>query len=163
MVDGSTETVSLSGKKLDIFDQVKQFLKNNHKIPGMAELEAKQEDILKQLAELKNQILSIKSDLKISSVPSAKCAVNFSSSTYSGTTNDSLPDIVINANPTSPPYSLEIVQKLLQDTVTLTFSTHLHSTVSSLTEDAKKLENILVNFVPKANVSNVNVRLIWKN
>lgn len=41
-------------------------MQNNQQIPGMAELEAKQEDILKQLAELKKQVLSIKSNLKIS-------------------------------------------------------------------------------------------------
>lgn len=56
-------------------------MQNNHKIPGMAELEAKQEDILKQLAELKKQILSIKSDLKISSISSIKPTSNYSSST----------------------------------------------------------------------------------
>lgn len=40
----------------------------------MAELEAKQEDILKQLAELKTQILSIKSNLKISGISQPKAA-----------------------------------------------------------------------------------------
>lgn len=34
----------------------------------MAELEAKQEDILKQLAELKDQILAIKANLKLAPV-----------------------------------------------------------------------------------------------
>lgn len=34
-------------------------------IPGMAELELKQEEILKQLAELKEQILTIKSNLNL--------------------------------------------------------------------------------------------------
>lgn len=36
----------------------------------MAELEAKQEDILKQLTELKEQILSIKSNLKLNVISS---------------------------------------------------------------------------------------------
>lgn len=56
-------------------------MQNNHKIPGMAELEAKQEEILQQLAELKKQILSIKSDLKICSVSGTKQTTNFSSNT----------------------------------------------------------------------------------
>ncbi|KAJ8914561.1 hypothetical protein NQ315_010025 [Exocentrus adspersus] len=164
MVDGAVDHVSTEKKKLDIFDQVKQFLKNNHKIPGMAELEAKQEEVLKQLAELKKQILSIKSDLKISSVSVAKPTANFSSATSKQQVSDNLQDqdIVINANPSNPPYSLQILQRLLQDTIALTFSNHCHSTVKSLTEEAKKLDSILVNFSPNSNTPKLNVRLIWK-
>lgn len=58
-------------------------MQNNHKIPGMAELEAKQEEILEQLAELKKQILSIKSDLKISAISATKPTTNFSASSCS--------------------------------------------------------------------------------
>ncbi|XP_018571406.1 probable aminoacyl tRNA synthase complex-interacting multifunctional protein 2 isoform X1 [Anoplophora glabripennis] len=162
MVDGAVDHVLAKNKKLDIFDQVKQFLKNNHKIPGMAELEAKQEEILQQLAELKKQILSIKSDLKIAAVSTTKPSTNFTSSTCPKITINNLPDIVINANPSNPPYSLQIIQKLLQDTLALTFSTYLHSTVSSLSEEAKKLDSTIVNFAPKSNVLKLNIRLIWK-
>lgn len=42
----------------------------------MAELEAKQEEILKQLAELKEQILSMKSNLKLSVLSSEQNSVN---------------------------------------------------------------------------------------
>lgn len=156
MVDGAVDHVATENKKLDIFDQ------NNHKIPGMAELEAKQEEILKQLAELKKQILSIKSDLNVSAAGTAKLTTNFSSSTCAQITNDNLPDIVINVNPLNPPYSLQIIQRLLQDTITLAFTTHLHSTVSSLTEEARKLDSALVNFPPKSNAPKLNIRLIWK-
>lgn len=48
-------------------------MQNNQHIPGMAELETKQEEILKQLAELKEQILSIKSTLKLNVVSAEKC------------------------------------------------------------------------------------------
>lgn len=47
-------------------------MQNNQHIPGMAELEKKQEEILKQLAELKEQILSIKSSLKLNVVSAEK-------------------------------------------------------------------------------------------
>lgn len=46
---------------------------NNQQIPGMAELQARQEKILQQLAELKDQMMSIKSDLKITAVPANTC------------------------------------------------------------------------------------------
>ncbi|KAJ8959962.1 hypothetical protein NQ318_009395 [Aromia moschata] len=156
MVD-SSDHVSSSDKKLDIFDQ------NNHKIPGMAELEAKQEEILKQLAELKNQILSIKSDLNISSVPPKKSIISPTSTLCTPVALDEFPDVIINASPMNPPYSLELAQQLLQGVVTLIFSVHLHSTVSSLPDEAKKLESSLVNFMPKSKGPEVKVRLIWKN
>lgn len=44
----------------------------------MAELEAKQEDILKQLAELKEQILSIKSNLKFNVISTRQLPENVS-------------------------------------------------------------------------------------
>lgn len=47
-------------------------MQNNQHIPGMAELETKQEEILKQLAELKQQILSIKSTLNLNVVAAPK-------------------------------------------------------------------------------------------
>ncbi|KAG5899119.1 hypothetical protein JTB14_021621 [Gonioctena quinquepunctata] len=149
MVNGSVDHVATTpSKKLDIFDQ------NNHQIGGMAELEDKQEKILKQLAELKQQILTIKQHI---------CPKTTSSSVKIPQRNISHQDIVINVSPTNPPYSLEIIQKLLQDRVSLVFTTHLHSTVSSLTENAKQLENALLNFSPKSGVSKINVKLIWKN
>lgn len=48
----------------------------------MAELEAKQEDILKQLAELKEQILSIKSNLKLN-VPTEQAIGNLAKNSSS--------------------------------------------------------------------------------
>ncbi|KAJ8968860.1 hypothetical protein NQ317_016783 [Molorchus minor] len=163
----STDHVSSSAKKLDIFDQnimiyLRFQIQNNHNIPGMAELEAKQEDILKQLAELKKQIISIKSDLKISPVQPKKRCISSSMTTFSRTEADELPVIVINASPTNPPYSLEIVQRLLRNVITLIFSVHLHSSVSSLPEGTKQLEKALVNFSEQSNTPKVNVRLIWK-
>lgn len=41
----------------------------------MAELEAKQEDILKQLAELKDQILSIKANLKLAPISTQESTI----------------------------------------------------------------------------------------
>lgn len=71
-------------------------------------------------------------------------------------------DIVINASPNSPPYSLELAQKLLRDHLTLSVSVYVHSTVSQLSETARLLGNNLVNFKPNPTVPKLNLRLIWK-
>ncbi|CAH1170434.1 unnamed protein product [Phaedon cochleariae] len=165
VVDGSHDHVGVSKNKLDIFDQVKQFLKINQCVPGMAELEAKQEQILKQLDELRNQILSIKLSLKISNNASAKSSVPTStiSTRVNSKKTNQLVDLVININPLNPPYSLEIIQKQLQDSVNLKFSAHLHSSVFSLPEDAINLQSRLVNANLKEGVPTVHLRLIWKN
>lgn len=74
-----------------------------------------------------------------------------------------LPDIVVNVNPNNPPYSVAIIQKLLQDVVALKFTSHVHSTVSTLPDNTIKLQNDLINFKQKENVPEVHIRLIWKN
>nr|CAI5851606.1 unnamed protein product [Callosobruchus analis] len=127
----------------------------------MAELQAKQADILKQLAELKKQIDSIKSHLNIQhSDPLAK---TFSTAaTQKVQHSNDLSDIVVNANPTNPPYSLEILQKLFKDIVTFNFTVQLHSSVSFVTDNAKELERRLVSFKPVTHSPKVNVTLIWK-
>lgn len=151
-------------------------MQNNQHIPGMAELEAKQEEILKQLAELKDQILSIKSTLNLNVVAAQKSTkpictdkVWKSNKPQSSLFKDinfqipNLPNIVVNINPNYPPYSLVIIQRLLQDVATLKISSHLHSTVSTLPDNTKNLENELVNFKAQKNVPEIHIRLIWKS
>ncbi|XP_019866982.1 probable aminoacyl tRNA synthase complex-interacting multifunctional protein 2 isoform X2 [Aethina tumida] len=148
----SADHVSTSDKKLDIFDQ------NNQQIPGMAELQARQEKILQQLAELKDQMMSIKSDLKITAVPANTCLRAPPEKIID------LPNIVIHAGPNFPPYSLALVQRLWQDRIHLSVTTHLHSTVPVLPKNAKDLSDTLKNFKPKSsNLPKLSVRLIWNN
>ncbi|CAH0555322.1 unnamed protein product [Brassicogethes aeneus] len=151
--------VSTANKKLDISEQVKKFLKNNQKIPGMADLQARQEKILQQLADLKKQMLNIKAELKISNVTTNKTTLKISTQKI-----EDLPNIVIHAGPNYPPYSLALVQKLLQDQINLSITTHQHSSVPLLPKNAKELSDILTNFKPKAsNLPTIYVRLIWNN
>lgn len=156
--DGPEDHVSSPSKKLDIFDQ------NCQEIPGMAELEAKQSDILEQLAQLKKQISSLKCDLKLqngSSSNEVPVSIKFVRPVR---ITSSLPEsIVLNANPSSPPYSLEILQRLLQNQIGLAVTSYLHSTVVSLPEPTLRLKESLVNFKPKSGVPVINVKLIWKN
>ncbi|XP_028131211.1 probable aminoacyl tRNA synthase complex-interacting multifunctional protein 2 isoform X2 [Diabrotica virgifera virgifera] len=154
MVDESTDHVSRTNEKSTIFDQ------NNHQIPGMADLEAKQEEVLKQLADLKKQILSIKLDLKINA---NSVGTNKTCPSISAEKLNALPDLVVNASPTNPPYSLLIIQKLLHDIVELKVTSHIHSSVPTLNENAKQLGDSLASYVPKRGVPSVNIKLIWKN
>lgn len=71
--------------------------------------------------------------------------------------------LVVTVNPLNPPYSLELLQKLLGDTVGLTVTSYLHSSVSKLSKEAEQLKESLGSFTPSAGVPVVNLRLIWKN
>lgn len=75
-----------------------------------------------------------------------------------------MPNVVIIASPTHPPYSLLIIQKLWSKFVRLNITTHTHSTVSSLPEKAAALAESLENYkTDNACQASVDVRLIWKN
>lgn len=149
--DGAADHVSSSPpRKVDISDQ------NNQNVPGMAELQQRQEQILKQLGELKKQMLSIKSDLAKSNNTTTKTTC---------VSPKNLPsEVVLNVNPTNPPYSLELVQKLLQDSFNLAVTSHLHSTAPQLPKNASDLNERLSKFTPRnKGVPKINLRLIWKN
>ncbi|XP_017772222.1 PREDICTED: probable aminoacyl tRNA synthase complex-interacting multifunctional protein 2 [Nicrophorus vespilloides] len=103
----------------DISEQVKLFLKNNSDLRGMAALESKQQQLLKQLEELKQQMLGIKDDLKAigGSTPVSKSTCKKSSSAKT-VSNKSLkvsniPDIVINVqkNADAPKISVRLIWK----------------------------------------------------
>ncbi|CAG9760861.1 unnamed protein product [Ceutorhynchus assimilis] len=158
------EHVSSPARNLDIFDQVKQFLKNCQDIPGMAELEAKQHNILEQLAELKKQISSLRQNLSIQSDENSKNTIPVMQCIKPISNANLLPDtLVVNSNPSNPPYSLELLQRLLQKQIGLTVTSYLHSSVSSLPEESSKLKDSLVNFKPLTGVPVINISLIWKN
>jgi len=148
----------ITRKKLDIFDQ------NNQNIPEMAALEARQEQILQQLADLKQQMNTIRSHLKVTPVSNTTTTMT--------TANKPRPvqqpsinfqDVIINASLTHPPYSLQLIQKLWLNYVHLSVKSHLHSTVTGLNEKAVALTEALDSFAPKTQVPKVSVRLIWKD
>jgi len=158
IVDGSEDHVSSPAKKLDIFDQ------NCQEIPGMADLEAKQTDILEQLAQLKKQIYSLRCDLNIGKDSGAEEIPASTQCTRRILNKNSLPEsLVIASNPSSPPYSLELLQRLLQNQIGLAVTSYLHSSVVSLPEPANRLKESLANFSPPAGIPVISVRLIWKN
>ncbi|KAJ6646589.1 putative aminoacyl tRNA synthase complex-interacting multifunctional protein 2 [Pseudolycoriella hygida] len=159
----SADVSEKSSKKSnqDIVQQIDNILKTNN---DMAELEARQEVILRHLKELKDRLLSMQKELK----PHHKSAQSKAQqSTEIRTTQKpidttNLRDIVINANPSNVPYSLFALKKLWTDRLSLNIQFYIHSTVSSLTDRAKSFQDICTTHQPTATTS-VNINFIWKN
>ncbi|XP_066595116.1 probable aminoacyl tRNA synthase complex-interacting multifunctional protein 2 isoform X2 [Prorops nasuta] len=122
--------------------------------PQFAALEARQERILSQLAELKKQVSTLCDFLKQTNhVDIAKeTEVNCLRQNSQELLNIS---IVINANPTRPPYSLLILQKIWPNLV-IQIQTHTHSSIN--TKVPKQFEK--TDLLNERN--NIHITLIWK-
>ncbi|KAF5891809.1 aminoacyl tRNA synthase complex-interacting multifunctional 2-like isoform X2, partial [Clarias magur] len=110
---------------------------------GVAALEARQDEIMRKLYELKAAVDGL---AKIASTPDADMDVTTLSQTttvsvFTGTADldallgkdqGALRDIVINANPASPPLSLLVLHGLLCQRYRILSSVHVHSSVSSV-------------------------------
>lgn len=127
----------------------------------MAALEARQQDILKQLAALKKQMYALKADLKSSGTTTKQSPVK----TVALSTVDvnHLPDIVINASPEFPPYSLKLIQQLWKNSLNMKVHTHLHSSVAKVPENIAIFASQLEKFETQGKLPVLNVRLIWKD
>ncbi|XP_066143198.1 aminoacyl tRNA synthase complex-interacting multifunctional protein 2 isoform X2 [Euwallacea fornicatus] len=155
----AVQHVAAATQKLDIFDQSCQG------VPGMAQLEARQEEILAQLAQLKQQIFSLKQELNIQN---GAASIEFSKATTQSLKTPKkaccFPDsLVVTVNPSAPPYSLELLQQLLRNDVALVVTSHLHSSISLLPDLAIQLKESLEKFRPPTEVPVINIKLIWKN
>ncbi|XP_015603146.1 aminoacyl tRNA synthase complex-interacting multifunctional protein 2 isoform X2 [Cephus cinctus] len=117
-------------------------------LPEVAILEARQEKILAQLAQLKEQVSSLCNVLKESS--QTKPTV------VSGSEETIRVYIAVNANSTRPPYSLVALQKIWTQ-ADLRITTHVHSTVVDAVPELP--------ISRKRSISNIiiNTALIWKN
>ncbi|XP_046429192.1 probable aminoacyl tRNA synthase complex-interacting multifunctional protein 2 isoform X1 [Neodiprion fabricii] len=132
----------------DITEQVIKFLKNP--LPEIVELELRQEKILSQLAELKKQVSSLYGILK-NSRPSNTTHVIAPRSKEKVRT-----DLVVNVNPTKPPFSLLALQNIWNDT-DIYVSCHTHSTSTS---PVPEFPLTAQNFNSENHT--VEVSLIWK-
>jgi len=131
---------------------------------GMEELEARQENILKHLKELKERLMSMHKELKTCSKPAQSKAQQPEQTRTAQKPIDTanLRDIVINANPKSVPFSLVILKKLWTDRLSINVQFYTHSTVASLPESASNFQNICTAHQPTS-ATNLNISLIWKN
>lgn len=143
-------------------------------LPEIQALAVKQEKILKQLAELREQLVSMRTDLKLCSKPAQPSAAQATSSKPAQSkpqtkkiepiNHSHLQDFVVNASPENIPYGLLALKKLWIDRLNLQVECFTHSTIPQLTEEARNFQNAITSFEPKLeNLPRIKVTLIWKN
>ncbi|XP_057322369.1 aminoacyl tRNA synthase complex-interacting multifunctional protein 2 [Microplitis mediator] len=113
-------------------------------------LEERQEKILAQLAELKEQVFNLCNVLNKNNSDTAVSHPKRASRT------PVTADVVINVNPARPCYSLVALKKLWGD-VDLRLSPYVHSSLNS------KIPEGFEKNKPASNGSAINLSLIWKN
>ncbi|XP_006608527.1 aminoacyl tRNA synthase complex-interacting multifunctional protein 2-like isoform X5 [Apis dorsata] len=116
-------------------------------LPEYNALEARQEKILAQLAELKKQVSTLSGFLKQTNQVINKSVTN------QKTVNVNL---IINVNPKRPPYFISALQNLWEDT-DIKVQTYVHS---SLNKEGSFIYQSITNS-PKNNI--INLSLIWKD
>lgn len=144
-------------------------------LPEIQALAAKQEKILKQLAELRQQLVSMRTDLKLCSKPAQASAQPGSSKTNNVQSKPQtkkiepinasyLQDFVVNASPDNIPYGLLALKKLWINRLNLQVECFTHSTIPKLSEEALNFQNHITSVEPKLeNLPHIKVTLIWKN
>ncbi|KAL0125666.1 hypothetical protein PUN28_004622 [Cardiocondyla obscurior] len=119
-------------------------------LPEYEALEARQEKILSQLAELKKQVSKLYSFLRQSNQAEVKkdfVAVQVQKPV-------SL-ELVLNVNPSKPPYSILALQKLWKDT-SFRVKSYIHSTINDQIP-------IVFPYTTKCATNTVELTLIWKD
>lgn len=134
-------------------------------------LAERQQRVLQQLAELKNEILSLRTELKLNAkapaaaqaTPSLKSKAELKAEPINLTY---LQDFVVNASPEYVPYSLLALKNLWKDRLNLHVECFTHSTVPKLSEEALNFQTAITNStgtVVASNLPQIKVTLIWKN
>ncbi|XP_050075068.1 probable aminoacyl tRNA synthase complex-interacting multifunctional protein 2 [Anopheles maculipalpis] len=138
-------------------------------------LAERQQRVLQQLTELKNEILSLRTELKLnakapaaaSAAPQVTVAVKTKAELKAEPINLTyLQDFVVNASPEYVPYSLLALKNLWKDRLNLHVECFTHSTVPKLSEEALNFQTAITNSTVTAAASNlpqIKVTLIWKN
>ncbi|XP_036446196.1 aminoacyl tRNA synthase complex-interacting multifunctional protein 2 isoform X1 [Colossoma macropomum] len=118
-------------------------LQNGEMDPALKVLEARQDEIMRKLYELKaavdglaKTVTTPDADLDATTLSQSPAAAAFTGTadldTLLGKDLGALRDIVINANPASPPLSLLVLHGLLCQRYRVLSSVHVHSSVSSV-------------------------------
>ncbi|XP_018526968.1 aminoacyl tRNA synthase complex-interacting multifunctional protein 2 isoform X1 [Lates calcarifer] len=122
-------------------------LQNGEVDPAVKALEARQDEIMRKLYELKAAVEGLAktvttpdADLDLT-VSSSLCSQSVSSTTFKGTTDldtllgkdlGALRDVVINANPAQPPLTLLVLHSLLCQRYQVLSTVHVHSSVANV-------------------------------
>lgn len=142
--------------------------------PSLQALESHQDDILKRLYELKaavdglsKMIQTPDADLDVTNIiqasePTAVSTSALDLNSVLGKDYGALKDIVINANPTSPPLSLLVLHQLLCDHYKVLSTVHTHSAVKNVPENLLKCFGEQTKTQPRHEYQ-LGFTLIWKN
>lgn len=142
--------------------------------PSLRALESRQDDILKRLYELKAAVDGLSkmihtpdADLDVTNILQADEPTTLTTNALDlnsvlGKDYGALKDIVINANPASPPLSLLVLHRLLCERYRVLSTVHTHSSVKNVPE------NLLKCFGEQARKQSrheyqLGFTLIWKN
>nr|XP_010964009.1 aminoacyl tRNA synthase complex-interacting multifunctional protein 2 isoform X1 [Camelus bactrianus] len=142
--------------------------------PSLRALESCQDDILKRLYELKaavdglsKMIQTPDADLDVTDIIQADEPTAFSTNAVDlnsmlGKDYGALKDIVINANPTSPPLSLLVLHRLLCDHYRVLSTVHTHSAVEGVPANLLRCFGEQTKQQPRHEYQ-LGFTLIWKN
>lgn len=134
-------------------------------LPEMTALENRQEAILAQLADLKTQLATLRSQLKHTQtpIPEVKEGTDTLSKTCNILQNGVIHDVVINASPEYPPYSLAALRRLWGDGLKLGVHCHIHSSITNLPKSLDSFLSLVSNNFEQWRSPLLNVTLVWKN
>ncbi|KAL4669197.1 hypothetical protein H8959_007751 [Pygathrix nigripes] len=142
--------------------------------PSLQALESRQDDILKRLYELKaavdglsKMIQTPDADLDVTNIIQADEPTTLTTNVLDlnsvlGKDYGALKDIVINANPASPPLSLLVLHRLLCEHFRVLSTVHTHSSVKSVPENLLKCFGEQNKKQPRQEYQ-LGFTLIWKN
>ncbi|XP_008580519.1 PREDICTED: aminoacyl tRNA synthase complex-interacting multifunctional protein 2 isoform X2 [Galeopterus variegatus] len=142
--------------------------------PSLQALESRQDDILNRLYELKaavdglsKMIQTPDADLDVTNIIQADEPTTLTTNALDlnsvlGKDYGALKDIVINANPASPPLSLLVLHRLLCDHYRVLSAVHTHSSVRSVPENLLKCFGEQTKKQPRHEYQ-LGFTLIWKN
>ncbi|KAI8037706.1 probable aminoacyl tRNA synthase complex-interacting multifunctional protein 2 isoform X1 [Drosophila gunungcola] len=134
--------------------QIQQLLKDD-----TASVAARQEKVLRQLEELKEQLGQIRKGLGV-------CGKTFQHTTAfqnGGLKEVPLQDVVINGHPNFIPYALLALKNAWRDLYTIEVKTFTHSTMADIGPAAREFEANLAKVTVNPALPKINVTLIWKN
>ncbi|CAD7006304.1 unnamed protein product [Ceratitis capitata] len=138
--------------------QIQKLLKSSNDVDGVS---ARQEKVLKQLQELKEQMANIRASLGLCQ-KGAQHTVQ-TSLRNGGLREEPLHDIVINGHPNFIPYALLALKNAWKDLFTIDVKIFKHSTVPDIGKEASEFEKKLAQVKVDPSKPKVNVSLIWKN
>jgi len=159
MINGTTDEPAIDDNGKFRLQDSRTSTCNFQNIPEarVQEIEARQQVMLDKLANLKNMIQSIHSKYVSESAQNTRRDL-------SEEDGHERMDIVVNADPKKPPYSLLFLHKALAETHgPIRFQAHIHSSMTETPEKYLKIFDELEEDIPSDVQEKISIKLIWKN